>query len=523
LKPVILLPILAAAVIAAAQSVAPVTLDELLARAGAYVAEFEHRFSNVVAEEYYVQRAPLKRINSTAMPGLMHRELRSDFLFVKVQGDEVWMPFRDVFEVDGKPVRDRQERLTALFLQPQSIAVDQAKKIADESARYNIGDVLRTINLPVLALEVLRPENQRRFAFSRLRIDRRAGPDVWSIEFREIVTPTMVRGEAGKDLLSEGRFRIEASTGRVVRTELVVDEVRVRASITTHYRPDAAFGFSLPVEMQEEYSFPRSSVTIVGTATYSKFRRFSVQTDETMRSAVPELMEIPAGRFTMGSPSSEAGRNADEVPHEVTISRPFFLGRFEVSQQEWLAVMGTRPSRFADCGLMCPVENVSFLDVRQFLETLNASASNEFVYRLPTEAEWEYACRAGTTTPFATGVNLTTDQANYNGKFPYASFAPGIFRERPTIAGSFGANTWGLADMHGNVWEWTADWYGPYPSGAARDPRGAAAGEKRVIRGGSWFFDANSARCALRYTHAPADRGFSLGFRVAADRRSPAR
>ena len=141
-------------------------------------------------------------------------------------------------------------------------------------------------------------------------------------------------------------------------------------------------------------------------------------------------------------------------------------------------------------------------------------------FRLPTEAEWEYACRARTTGPFATGENLTTAQANYNGRQPYGSFSAGDFRRKPTAVGTFPLNPWGLGNMHGNVWEWTADWYGPYTETASAniDPQGPPSGEKRVIRGGSWFFDANSARCALRYTHAPQDRGFSLGFRVAADR-----
>jgi formylglycine-generating enzyme required for sulfatase activity len=230
------------------------------------------------------------------------------------------------------------------------------------------------------------------------------------------------------------------------------------------------------------------------------------------------LVEIPAGRFMMGSPLTEAERGSDEVEHEVTISRPFLMGRFEVTQQEWRDVMGTAPSHFADCGPTCPVERVSFPDVQDFVGRLNVR-DRGFVYRLPTEAEWEYACRAGTGTPFSTGENLTTEQANYDGRFPYRSFAAGVFRGRPTPVGSFARNAWGLADMHGNVWEWTADWYGPYASGAAVDPRGAPSGDLRVIRGGSWTFDANSARCALRYTHRPIDRGFSLGFRIAADRR----
>jgi len=170
------------------------------------------------------------------------------------------------------------------------------------------------------------------------------------------------------------------------------------------------------------------------------------------------------------------------------------------------------------------VENVTFADAQQFIAKLNASPSAAVRYRLPTEAEWEYACRAGTTGPFSTGETLTIDQANYNGRFPYPTAPPapaGEFRGTPMPVGSFPSNRWGLSDMHGNVWEWTADWYGAYAEARASnvDPHGPDTGEKRVIRGGSWYFDANSARCALRYTHAPQDRGFSLGLRLAADRR----
>jgi formylglycine-generating enzyme required for sulfatase activity len=245
---------------------------------------------------------------------------------------------------------------------------------------------------------------------------------------------------------------------------------------------------------------------------------------ETVRKdAVPEMVDIPAGRFAMGSPPTELSRNPDETLHEVSITYAFLLGRHEVTQQKWQAVMGTTPSFFRTCGPTCPVENISYIEIEQFLEKLNgvtsATASAERLhYRLPTEAEWEYACRAGTTTPFSTGGNLTAQQANYNGVYPYAAFPKGPNREQPTPAGAFPPNAWGLADMHGNVWEWTSDWYAPYSTGPATDPRGPAIGTKRVIRGGSWYFDANSARCALRYTHAPQDRGFSVGFRLAADR-----
>jgi formylglycine-generating enzyme required for sulfatase activity len=232
------------------------------------------------------------------------------------------------------------------------------------------------------------------------------------------------------------------------------------------------------------------------------------------------LVEIPPGRFTMGSSTAEVSRSDDELLHDVEITRPFFLGQTEVTQQQWRTVMGNAPGHFTGCGPRCPVENVSYTDVQRFLDKLNAHTPQTLRYRLPSEAEWEYACRARTTGPFSTGENLTTAQANYNGRQPYGAFPAGEFRQKPTPTGTFPLNPWGLADMHGNVWEWTSDWYGPYSEGRAAniDPHGAVSGDKRVIRGGSWFFDANSARCALRYTHAPQDKGFSLGFRIAADR-----
>jgi len=221
---------------------------------------------------------------------------------------------------------------------------------------------------------------------------------------------------------------------------------------------------------------------------------------------------VPSGRFTMGGPVGELGREAQELPHEVAISRPFYMGIHEVTQQQWQQVMGSNPSWFRDCGSDCPVERVSWQQVQAFIARLNRLSSQRF--RLPTEAEWEFACRAGTATPFSTGADLTTVQANYDGEGPYGSSPPGRFRRTTTAVGSFPPNAFGLHDMHGNVWEWTQDCHCPYRAGSVIDPVGACATDFKVIRGGSWYFDANSARCALRYTHRPQDSGFSLGFRV---------
>jgi formylglycine-generating enzyme required for sulfatase activity len=227
-----------------------------------------------------------------------------------------------------------------------------------------------------------------------------------------------------------------------------------------------------------------------------------------------EMVLVPAGEFLMGSPDSEQGREPQEALHRVHVTRPFYLGVTEVTQKQWRDVMGTNPSHFASCGDDCPVERVNFHEVASFISRLNATTNAG--YRLPTEAEWEYACRAGGTAPFGDRATLGGRDANINGRYPYGTpptdESPGT---RPVA--SFAPNAWGLFDMSGNVWEWTQDAHCEYPAAAATDPVGRCVSPDKVIRGGSWTFDGNSARCALRYTHRPQDRGFSLGFRLARD------
>jgi len=189
------------------------------------------------------------------------------------------------------------------------------------------------------------------------------------------------------------------------------------------------------------------------------------------------------------------------------------MSKYEVTQAQWKAVMGSTPSNTNyGIGDNYPVNNVSWDDIQTFIQKLNAQTGQ--TYRLPTEAEWEYACRAGTTTPFNTGNNLTTSQANYDGDYPYNGNPKGEYRGKSTPVGSFAPNAWGLYDMHGNVWEWCSDWYGTYPSGSQTNPTGAATGSLRVNRGGSWYIYAQSCRSAYRYNNTPDYRYISLGFRL---------
>jgi len=222
---------------------------------------------------------------------------------------------------------------------------------------------------------------------------------------------------------------------------------------------------------------------------------------------------IQPGEFLMGSPANEADRDTDETQHRVRLTKPFFMGTTEVTQGQWRAVMGNAPSHFKGDDL--PVENVSWDEAVEFCRKLSAKEGKR--YRLPTEAEWEYACRAGTTTPFHTGDTISTDQANYNGNYTYGSGRKGAYRETTTRVGSFAANAWGLYDMHGNVWEWCADWKGDYPAGESIDPKGPNEATGRVLRGGSWYNRPQGCRSAYRYFFAPGYRYYGIGFRVSLD------
>ncbi|MCY3018460.1 MAG: formylglycine-generating enzyme family protein [Planctomycetota bacterium] len=219
-----------------------------------------------------------------------------------------------------------------------------------------------------------------------------------------------------------------------------------------------------------------------------------------------ELVLIPAGKFTMGSPATEteAHQRNDETQHEVTISTPFYMGQYEITQAQYEAVIGSNPSRVK--GAKNPVEQVSWDGAQEFCRKLSAKAGKTL--RLPTEAEWEYACRAGTTTRFSSGDadSALADVAWYDANS----------ERKPHPVGQKKPNAWGLYDMHGNVWEWCQDFYGAYAEGTATDPPGAVNGTSRVVRGSGWVFSPWSCRSANRGGSPPDPRygGADIGFRV---------
>jgi formylglycine-generating enzyme required for sulfatase activity len=251
-----------------------------------------------------------------------------------------------------------------------------------------------------------------------------------------------------------------------------------------------------------------------------------------------KLAYIPPGIFTMGSPLSEQEQfkkdNADdwaaqEIQHEVSITKGFYMGAYAVTQEEYEQVMGNNPSFFSAAGRgrdkvaglntrRFPVEWVSWDDATEFCKKLSQKEGK--TYRLPTEAEWEYACRAGTKTPFSFGDTISTDQANYAGKAVFGNGKKGVDRERPTPVGSFPPNAFGLYDMHGNVWQWCQDWLDQdyYQKSPGNDPINESPGKlkSRVLRGGSWHNSPSEARSAGRFLAPAILRNWNYGFRVVA-------
>ena len=239
--------------------------------------------------------------------------------------------------------------------------------------------------------------------------------------------------------------------------------------------------------------------------------------DVTILGVTQRFCWIPSGEFMMGSPEGEDDRGAidrcdDETQHEVEISEGFWMADTVCTQELWRAIMGNNPSRFK--GEDLPVENVSWDDCKVFIDKVNREMPG-FGFRLPSEAEWEYACRAGTTSPFYFGENINTEQVNFNGNYPYSGGEKGIFREETVPVKSLPPNGWGIYGMHGNVLEWCEDWYGEYPTGRVVDPQGPEEGGHRVLRGGSWGYIARDVRAAFRDWLTPDLRNYYLGFRLA--------
>ena len=265
-------------------------LDDVMKAAAAYVSAYQKNLQGLVAEEYYIQGLSQTLASRATGRGRIERQgrqLRSDLLLVKLVDDDWWLQFRDVFEVDRRPVRDRDQRLVKLFIESKADARAQAESIQRESARYNLGPIMRTINIPIMALLFFETANQPRLDFKLAnagnvnRFRELARPEsIRLVEFKETQKGTMVKGANDRDIPSHGRVWIDVDSGRILRTELISEDTELRAMIDVSYAAEPGLDILVPREMREIYHVRRNDVRIDGRATYSKFRRFTVTTAE---------------------------------------------------------------------------------------------------------------------------------------------------------------------------------------------------------------------------------------------------
>ena len=228
-----------------------------------------------------------------------------------------------------------------------------------------------------------------------------------------------------------------------------------------------------------------------------------------------KFVYIAGGNFTMGSPPGEYGRDNSEIQHQVTLTKGFYMQITEVTQRQWKKIMGNNCSFFSNCGDDCPVEQVSWNDAQEFIKRLN-QRENTKRYRLPTEAEWEYACRAGSKTAFTNG-GIEKEFRSYNSNLEAVGWYYKNSENGTHSVAQKEPNAWGLYDMHGNVWEWCQDWEGKYSFKAVTDPTGPPTGLSRIRRGGSWSHYPMFCRSAYRSWFPPKNKSPDLGFRVVGD------
>ena len=249
---------------------------------------------------------------------------------------------------------------------------------------------------------------------------------------------------------------------------------------------------------------------------------FGIYAEFEYQGIVQRMRWIAPCKFKMGSPEGEPERVADETLHEVTLTEGYWIADTACTQELWQAAMGDNPSSFKNDpdgkSPKRPVEHVSWGYCQAFCARLNEAFGRAYDegFRLPTEAEWENACRCGTETPFSFGENITPEQVNYDGNYPYAGGAKGRYRKKPEPVKELPASPWGIHEMHGNLWEWCEDWFGEYETSNTVDPRGPDQGPGRVLRGGSWIDYARLSRSAYRL-YGQGEHGLrshNVGFRL---------
>jgi|GEM_PF-343317 len=317
---------------------------------------------------------------------------------------------------------------------------------------------------------------------------------------------------AGLGITVAGKLITDASSQTSIPLDSGVSEIRDSSSNPPSPATETPTKSNLSLQT---FSFQTVTVDAQGNITNESNLSAQYFPEDLGNGITLEMVQIPGGTFTMGSPPGEAERKDDEGPQRQVTVPGFFMGGYAVTQAQYQAIMGNNPSRFQ--GAKRPVEQVSWDDAVEFCNKLSQQTGR--IYRLPSEAEWEYACRAGTTTPFYFGETITPDLVNYNGNFPYGSAPKGQYRQETTDVGIFPPNSFGLYDMHGNIWEWCEDVYNEDYQNAPTDGSAWLTGKDnniKLLRGGSWDFLARHCRAAYRNRLARANRSAYVGFRVVA-------
>jgi formylglycine-generating enzyme required for sulfatase activity len=388
--------------------------------------------------------------------------------------------------------------------------------LSAEKTKADLKDLQREWKLEENDISALQPE------IDRLAEEQRAKEE----EERKAREEEAKRKADAERLAEEQRAKVEEErkareeeAKRRAEAERLAEEQRAKEEAERRAREEEARRGPTLIQISAD----RGALVRVGNALQQKTEQITVSGYELelSKGLAITMVQIPAGSFQMGSPDTEAGRASDEGPQHRVQLQSFFIGQTPVTQAEWKEVASwpqvnlklyPDPAKFK--GANRPVEQVSWEEAMEFCRRL--SKRTNLFYTLPSEAQWEYACRAGTTTPFAFGDTLTPDLANYDGNYTYGFGPKGQYRQQTTEVGTFAANAWGLQDMHGNVWEWCLDpWHDSY-RGAPADGSAwtAGGGTTRLLRGGSWGNDPGNCRSACRYGDPPDFRGNYFGFRV---------
>lgn len=340
--------------------------------------------------------------------------------------------------------------------------------------------------------------------FGRLLIGKR---ETWEL---------FIHNEGDGDLVVSGLEGLPANGFKLASPPQLPLTIRPREahSLVIEFAPDLS-GEKLArlVVRSETANFPFSEVALNGTGIEVIATDVGALYSPISNSLDMAFVYIQPGSFLMGSPEVEPGRKGDELQHEVNITKPFYIQTKPVTQRQWQAIWGSNPSKFAAEGDNRPVDGVSWGDCQEFIKRLNSRG--EGVYRLPTEAEWEYACRAATVTAFANG-EITQLFCDYDPNLAALGWYCHNADGQTHPVGLKDPNPWGLYEMHGNVGEWCQDWYGEYSPATAVDPAGASAGTEKVVRGGSWFSSGKNCRSASRFkwSHHSRSNLQVIGFRL---------